>query len=115
MNLGDFSVSLPVTDIAASRAFYEALGFEVFAGDQTQNWLIMKSGDTKIGLFQGMFDSFLLTFNPHDARSIAKAASDAGLAFAKPIPDEEMAATGPTSFALKDPDGHMILIDQHDE
>lgn len=121
MHLGNHSTSLAVKDIAASRAFYEKLGFSVIGGDQAQNWLILKNGDTKIGLFQGMFDANILTFNPGwdqngealsaftDIRDISAALLDSGLELVTtPEP-----GTGPASLMLKDPDGNMILIDQH--
>lgn len=122
MSLGAFSVSLTVSDIAVSRAFYEKLGFSVFAGEQAQGWLIMKSGLTAIGLFQGMFERNMLTFNPgwnHDAseaesytdiRILQKQLQDQGIAIAEPI-DET--STGPASFSVTDPDGNPILFDQH--
>lgn len=122
MKLGAFSVSLNVKDIAASRAFYETLGFEVTGGDQEQNWLVLRNGDTTVGLFQGMFDRNLMTFNPgwgprceeletfEDVREIQAKLKAAGVAL-----DEEAdpATKGPAFVMLKDPDGNPILIDQH--
>jgi catechol 2,3-dioxygenase-like lactoylglutathione lyase family enzyme len=122
MNLGAFSVSLAVKDLAASRAFYETLGFRSFHGDADQGWLILKNGDAVIGLFQGMFEGNLLTFNPGwdrsaqpvdpftDVRVIQRQLREAGIAF-----DQEADATteGPASFFITDPDGNRILVDQH--
>lgn len=122
MQLGAFSISLAVKDIAASRAFYEKLGFTAFAGEQSQNWLIMKNGDHIIGLFQGMFEKNILTFNPGwdqnanplgaftDARELQRRLREAGVAFTSEA-DEN--STGPTSFVVVDPDGNPILVDQH--
>jgi lactoylglutathione lyase len=122
MQLGAFSVSLAVKDIAASRAFYEKLGFSKFGGDQAQNWLIMKSGSTVIGLFQGMFENNLLTFNPGwdgeakalseftDVREIQRRLQAQGLELATTTDTE---GSGPAHIALMDPDGNTILIDQH--
>lgn len=109
MDLGRFSVSLAVADLATSRAFYEALGFTQVDGEPENNWIILKNGEAKIGLFQGMFDKNLMTFNPSDARAIQRAVEDAGYTpETKTEPGE-----GPTHFMLKDPDGNLILIDQH--
>ncbi len=122
MQLGVFSVSLAVKDIAASRAFYERLGFSVFGGNQAQNWLILKNGDTLIGLFQGMFEGNLLTFNPgwdsnannlpsfDDIRDIQKTLKARGVPL-DTLADES--STGPASFTLTDPDGNQLLFDQH--
>jgi catechol 2,3-dioxygenase-like lactoylglutathione lyase family enzyme len=122
MELGAFSISLAVKDIARSRRFYEALGFAAFGGQQDQGWLIMKNGDTLIGLFQGMFETNLLTFNPGwdsdaqnlpsftDVRVIQRRLIDQGIEVGQPV-DE--AGSGPGSFTLQDPDGNTILIDQH--
>ena len=122
MELGAFSVSLSVNDIAASRAFYEKLGFTTFGGDQDQNWLIMKNGTTLIGLFQGMFEENVLTFNPGwdseanelpsfaDVRDIQARLKDRGLEIAQ---EADPATTGPAHISLVDPDGNVILIDQH--
>jgi catechol 2,3-dioxygenase-like lactoylglutathione lyase family enzyme len=122
MHLGNFSVSLAVKDIAASRAFYEKLGFRAVFGDQTQNWLIMQNETSTIGLFQGMFDKNVLTFNPgwdrnanplagfSDVRELQRTLQDRGLTLTSTA-DES--STGPASFMLIDPDGNPILIDQH--
>ena len=122
MDLGAFSVSLAVKDIARSRSFYQALGFAVFGGQQDQGWLIMKNGGTLIGLFQGMFDKNLLTFNPGwdsdaqpvadftDVRDIQRALMARGIAVS---PQADEATTGPASCVVVDPDGNPILIDQH--
>jgi catechol 2,3-dioxygenase-like lactoylglutathione lyase family enzyme len=122
MQLGAFSVSLTVKDIAASQAFYEKLGFEPFGGDAAQNWLIMKNGDTVIGLFQGMFDKNILTFNPGwdqdanaldsftDVRDIQSELKAQGVEFAG---EADESTTGPASFIIVDPDGNPILVDQH--
>lgn len=122
MNLGAFSVSLSVKDIAASRAFYEKLGFEQVAGEQEQSWLILRNGETTIGLFQGMFEGNLLTFNPgwtsqaealeefEDVREIQKSLKANGVALAA---EADESTTGPASLMLVDPDGNTILLDQH--
>ena len=122
MELGAFSVSLAVKNIEASKAFYEKLGFTVFAGDQSQNWLIMKNGDHAIGLFQGMFEKNILTFNPGwssearqlpeftDVRELQRQLKERGVAMVSEA-DEE--STGPASFMVVDPDGNTILVDQH--
>lgn len=122
MELGAFSVSLNVKDLAASQAFYEALGFEITGGNAEHGYLILVNGTTVIGLFQGMFDQNILTFNPGwngpndeadsfvDVREIAKRLEAAGVAFtARQLPDEG----GPGHIAFEDPDGNPILIDQH--
>lgn len=122
MELGAFSISLAVKDIAASRAFYEKLGFSVFGGNADQNWLIMKSGSTVIGLFQGMFEKNMLTFNPgwdsnaqpvpgfQDVRQIQQQLAQQGLTLDQRA---DATTTGPAFIALTDPDGNPILIDQH--
>ncbi|MFK7766862.1 MAG: VOC family protein [Mariniblastus sp.] len=122
MKLGAFSSSLAVKDIAASKAFYEKLGFEKAGGDEEQNWLILRNGDTTIGLFQGMFEKNLLTFNPgwdhqanpikdfDDVREIQRKLKAAGMTLTTEA-DESL--TGPASFTMVDPDGNPILIDQH--
>ena len=122
MELGAFSISLAVQDIEASRAFYRKLGFEVFHGDISQNWLIMKNGDHVVGLFQGMFERNILTFNPGwdsnaqqldsftDVREIQRQLKAQGLELASEA-DEN--TTGPASFVVVDPDGNPILVDQH--
>jgi len=122
MNLGNFSVSLAVKDIEASKAFYEKLGFTVFGGKQAQNWLIMKNGDQVIGLFQGMFDKNILTFNPGwdsnaqrlpeftDVRELQRQLKERGVGL---ISEADEATSGPASFMIIDPDGNTILVDQH--
>jgi catechol 2,3-dioxygenase-like lactoylglutathione lyase family enzyme len=120
--VGTFSVSLAVKDIGASRRFYEKLGFFVFAGNQSQNWLIMKNGDHAIGLLQGMFDNDMLTFNPGwnskaqpldrftDVRDLQRQLKSKGVQL---ISEADEYTSGPASFTLADPDGNMILVDQH--
>lgn len=123
MQLGAFSISLAVKDLQASKAFYANLGFEVFHGDESQNWLIMKNGDTIIGLFQGMFEKNILTFNPGwdqsaqpvggdfpDVRAIQKHLKENGVAL---VSEADESTTGPASCTLIDPDGNPVLIDQH--
>ena len=122
MDLGNFSVSLAVKDIAASRAFYEKLGFEQFGGDADQGWLIMKSPNCVIGLFQGMFDKNTLTFNPGwdanaqtldsftDVRDIQKRLKADGVTL---MSEADEATSGPASCMVMDPDGNPVLIDQH--
>jgi lactoylglutathione lyase len=122
MELGNFSVSLAVKDIHASRAFYEKLGFSVFMGDVAQNWLVLKNGECVIGLFQGMFERNTLTFNPGwdrnagklDAFTDIRALQDQLKAQGVEIMGEvDTSTTGPASFMLMDPDGNPILVDQH--
>ena len=122
MNLGAFSVSLAVQDLEASRKFYEAFGFLPVMGEATQNWLILKNGDHVIGLFQGMFDKNILTFNPGwdknaqkldtfpDVRELQRRLQAHGVEFAQAA---DVATTGPASFIVVDPDGNPILVDQH--
>lgn len=122
MKLGAFSVSLSVKDIKASKAFYEKLGFTIFGGDINQNWLILKNEHTVIGLFQGMFEKNIMTFNPGwdqsanklesftDVRELQKALKDNGV---KLETEADENSTGPASFVLVDPDGNAILVDQH--
>jgi len=122
LNLGNFSVSLTVKDIAVSRAFYEKLGFKPIMGEEKQKWLIMQNETSTIGLFQGMFEKNTMTFNPgwdrsakplsafQDVREIQRALKSQGLTL-KPEADEK--STGPAALALVDPDGNPILIDQH--
>ena len=122
MELGNFSVSLAVKDIEASKVFYEKLGFKVFGGDQSQNWLIMKNGDQNIGLFQGMFESNILNFNPGwtsdaqpladftDVRELQRQLKASGVTM---IAEADENTTGPGSFMIADPDGNTILVDQH--
>lgn len=122
MQLGAFSISLTVKDIAASAAFYEKLGFTSFAGDITQNWLILKNGETVIGLFEGMFEKNMLTFNPGwnqnaealgaftDVRDIQRELKSQGVEF---VSEADDATAGPGSFIVVDPDGNPVLVDQH--
>ena len=122
MKLGAFSFSLSVKDIKASKAFYETLGFKVFAGDLEKNYLIMKNESTLIGLFQGMFENNILTFNPgwdqdastleeyDDVRDIQKHLKSKGISFTS---EADESTTGPASFVVLDPDGNAILVDQH--
>ena len=122
MELGAFSVSLAVKDLEASREFYEKLGFSSFAGEPSQNWLMMRSGDHVIGLFQGMFDRNILTFNPGwdqnaqpvgrftDVRELQRRLRAAGVTFAA---EADESTTGPASFVVVDPDGNPVLVDQH--
>ena len=122
MNLGSFSVSLAVKDLATSRGFYEKLGFDAVGGDPQQNWLILKNGDHVIGLFQGMFEKNILTFNPGwdqggneldsftDVRELQRELKKRGIALSSEADDS---TSGPGSLMLSDPDGNQILIDQH--
>ena len=122
MNLGAFSISLAVKDIQASKAFYEKLGFSVFGGDAAQNWLIMKNGDHIVGLFQGMFDKNILTFNPGwdqdanklgsftDVRALQRELKARGVTL---VSEADESTSGPASFVAVDPDGNPILVDQH--
>lgn len=122
MELGAFSISLAVKDIAASRAFYEKLGFKIFGGDASKNWLILKNGDHIIGLFQGMFEKNLLTFNPGwdsnaqklssftDVRELQRQLKAQGVQL---ISEADESTTGPASFVAVDPDGNPVLVDQH--
>lgn len=122
MNLGNFSVSLSVKDIAASRMFYEKLGFVVIAGDQSQNWLILKNGACNIGLFQGMFEGNILTFNPGwdgegnqvdpftDVRDLQRMLKQRGITLTL---ETDESGSGPAHITLVDPDGNAIMIDQH--
>ncbi|OGO32827.1 MAG: glyoxalase [Chloroflexi bacterium RBG_16_54_18] len=122
MELGAFSVSLAVKDLAASRDFYQNLGFRVFGGEFSQNWLIMKNGEHIIGLFQGMFEGNILTFNPGwdqdakqlerftDVREIQRQLKALGLSL---MSEADETKTGPASIMLMDPDGNTILFDQH--
>lgn len=122
MKLGAFSISLAVKDIEASRQFYGKLGFSVFGGNQQQNWLILKNGDHVIGLFQGMFENNILTFNPGwnsdaqpideftDVRALQRQLKQLGITM---ITEADESTAGPASFMLSDPDGNTILVDQH--
>ena len=111
MTLGTFSISLAVKDIAASRAFYEKLGFKVIDGKQAEGWLILTNGTANIGIFQGMFENNIMTFNPKDARAIEKELVEKGIELIEKTEPGE----GPAYLTLKDPDGNDILIDQHPE
>jgi catechol 2,3-dioxygenase-like lactoylglutathione lyase family enzyme len=122
MELGAFSVSLAVKDIQASKDFYEKLGFEAFMGDISQNWLILRNGEHVIGLFQGMFERNILTFNPGwdsqarkvesftDVRELQRQLKAGGVQL---ISEADEGTTGPASLMLVDPDGNTILLDQH--
>lgn len=122
MNLGAFSISLAVKDLEASKTFYEKLGFGVVGGDAAQNWLIVRNGESTIGLFQGMFGKNILTFNPGwnaeakalsaftDIRDLRKELRARGLTLET---EADETTTGPASITLTDPDGNPILIDQH--
>ena len=122
MDLGNFSVSLAVKDIKASKAFYEKLGFTEVAGKLEQNWIVLQSGNARIGLFQGMFDKNLMTFNPGwnkdketltdfpDVRELQRTFKERGIT---PTPAADESTTGPAYFMIKDPDGNQLLFDQH--
>ncbi len=122
MDLGAFSISLAVKDLDASRQFYEKFGFTPFAGDPSQGWQILKNGDTVIGLFQGMFERNVLTFNPGwdqsaqplatftDVRELQRRLRADGVPF---VSEADESTTGPASFVVVDPDGNRILVDQH--
>ena len=122
MKLGAFSVSLNVKDINSSKSFYEQLGFQVFGGDITQNWLIMKNENCIIGLFQGMFEKNILTFNPGwnekaenlesftDIRELQKQLKAKGITM---LSEADESSEGPAFFTIEDPDGNQILVDQH--
>lgn len=122
MELGNFSISLAVKDIRASREFYEKLGFEVFGGAEENNWLILKNGPHNIGLFQGMFEKNTLTFNPgwdsngnaidkfSDVREIQRHLKEQGVEL---MMEADESTDGPASVMMLDPDGNPILIDQH--
>ena len=122
MELGTFSISLAVKSIEASRAFYEKLGFKVFAGDVSQHWLILKNGPHAIGLFQGMFEKNILTFNPGwdsnasklkaftDVRDLQRELKAQGVQL---MIEADETSTGPASLTTIDPDGNPILVDQH--
>lgn len=122
MELGGFSISLAVKDIEVSRGFYEKLGFAVFVGDVSQKWLILKNGNTVIGLFEGMFERNMLTFNPGwdseareldtftDVRDLQRQLKAQGIEFQT---QADESTTGPARFVVVDPDGNPILVDQH--
>lgn len=122
MELGAFSISLSVKDIATSMAFYEKLGFKQMGGEVKENWVILRNGEKVIGLFQGMFEGNILTFNPgwdqnagkldsfKDVREIQKALKSDGVVF---MTEADLDTDGPASFMIADPDGNVILFDQH--
>lgn len=122
MSVGVFSISLNVKDLAASKSFYEGLGFSAIGGDESQNWLILSDGAAAIGLFQGMFEKNMLTFNPgwgpggvavdefEDVRALQKRLKSGGASFESEA-DEN--GKGPASFVILDPDGNPVLVDQH--
>ncbi len=122
MQLGNFCISLAVKNLEASRVFYEKLGFKKVAGDAAQNWLVLKNGETKIGIFQGMFERNMLTFNPGwdnsaqkvdqftDVRELQRQLKAQGLTLS---PEADESTTGPAYFMLTDPDGNPVLVDQH--
>ena len=122
MRLGNFSISLAVKDIHASLAFYEKLGFRQVSGDIAQNWVVLKNATTKIGLFQGMFEKNMLTFNPgwdhqgqalpdfDDVRDLQKSLKSQGVTL---LAEADESSTGVAHFMLLDPDGNPILVDQH--
>ncbi len=122
MQLGAFSISLAVKDLEASRQFYEKFGFTAFGGDPAENWLILKNGDHVIGLFQGMFDKNILTFNPGwdqdaqpldsftDVRELQRRLKAQGVTL---VSEADENTAGPASFIAVDPDGNPILVDQH--
>jgi lactoylglutathione lyase len=122
MNLGAFSISLAVKDLIASRDFYAAFGYTVFAGDMAKNYLILKNGEQVIGLFQGMFEKNILTFNPGwdsncntlpeftDVRDLQRQLKAKGIVLTS---QADESTTGPASFVAVDPDGNPVLVDQH--
>ena len=122
MQLGNFSISLAVKDIEASRQFYQKFGFTVFLGDQSKNWLILRNGDHVIGLFQGMFEKNIMTFNPGwdgnaqklasftDVRELQRQLKAQGVQL---VTEADETTTGPASFIAVDPDGNPLLFDQH--
>ena len=122
MDLGAFSISLAVQDLEASRVFYEKLGFKVVGGDPSQNWQILRNAGHTIGLFQGMFDKNMLTFNPGwddeaqpvgdftDVRELQRRLKAAGVPL---VVEADESSAGPASFVVEDPDGNPVLVDQH--
>lgn len=122
MQLGAFSLSLTVRDLAASRAFYERLGFATLGGEPAENWIILKNGECVIGLFEGMFDRNMLTFNPgwdqsaqpfgafQDVRELQRELREQGVEF---VETADESTTGPAYFVINDPDGNPVLVDQH--
>jgi catechol 2,3-dioxygenase-like lactoylglutathione lyase family enzyme len=111
MSLGQFSISLSVKDIRASRDFYLKLGFEILDDHETEKWMILRKDDAVVGLFQGMFPRNMLTFNPADVRAIQRGLKANGL---KLDAEADESTSGPAHVMLTDPDGNPILIDQHD-
>ena len=122
VKLGNFSISLAVKDIKASKAFYEKLDFKVVGGDLEQNWIILQNGTTTVGLFQGMFERNIMTFNPgwthkqetlkdfQDVRELQRTLKERGIELQS---EADETTDGPASFTFVDPDGNPILIDQH--
>ena len=122
MELGAFSISLAVKDLEVSRVFYDKFGFKVIGGDASQNWLILRNGDHTIGLFQGMFENNILTFNPGwdkkanqlnqftDVRDLQRELKSQGVEL---LSEVDETTSGPGSLMVLDPDGNPILIDQH--
>ncbi|MEO8229352.1 MAG: VOC family protein [Chloroflexota bacterium] len=122
MELGNFSISLAVKDLGASRSFYETLGFVAMGGDASRGWLILKNGAAIVGIFQGMFERNILTFNPGwdadaqplesftDVRELQRRLRAAGITFDQ---EADESTTGPASFIVVDPDGNPVLVDQH--
>ncbi|MGI9318373.1 MAG: VOC family protein [bacterium] len=122
MELGAFSISLAVKDLVASREFYQKLGFEVVGGEESQNWLILRNGDHTVGIFQGMFEKNMLTFNPGwnsdaaelngftDVRELQRQLKGQEVPL---LTEADETTTGPASFIVVDPDGNPILVDQH--
>ena len=122
MKIGNFSLSLAVKDIAASRAFYEGLGFTAFHDQSEQGWMILKNGNCTLGLFQGMFEDNIMTFNPGwdengepaddftDIREIQRRMKESGVAM---VQEADESSSGPASCIFADPDGNQILLDQH--
>ena len=122
MELGAFSISLAVQDLEASRVFYEKFGFEVVGGDPSENWQILRNGNTTIGIFQGMFEKNILTFNPGwdgeaqpldtftDVRELQRRLKAEGVSL---VSEADETSTGPANLIAVDPDGNQILVDQH--
>ena len=122
MELGNFSVSLTVKDIKASKAFYEKLDFKEVGGELEENWIVLQNGKARIGLFQGMFDKNIMTFNPgwtkdketlkdfQDVRELQRTLKARGITMA---PEADETTEGPAHFMVTDPDGNTILVDQH--
>lgn len=122
MSIGNFSLSLNVSNIVVSKEFYEKLGFTVFHGELEQKWLIMQNGDVTIGLFEGMFEKNIMTFNPGwddkahdidpftDVRDLQKQLKDKGIEF---VSEADETTEGPAHFIIMDPDGNPIMVDQH--